>query len=78
MSMHIEVHNSSEQSTPVSVRTVEPVLLSYDETMDASHRYREEAQRPNLSRMEKVTKLDTADFLAKQGLALRVKQYKGE
>jgi hypothetical protein len=78
MSMHIEVHSPSEQTTPVRVRTIEPVRLSYDETMDASHRYQEEAQDAHLSDMERIAKLDTADFLAKQGLALRIKQYKGE
>ena len=78
MSEHIHVTSLDTKTEIIHVQQVEPVTMTFDETMDAKHRYEREAEQPGLSKTEKWAKLDTARNLSHDGLALLVKKYKGE
>lgn len=75
MSHSIEVETTPSQSELVTVHTSAP-----DEDFDYSgsaERYRQEAEAPNLSPIERQVKLDTADFLAQRAWEVKKNEYSG-
>lgn len=78
MSEHIHVTSHDTKPEAIRVQHLEPIAMTFDETMDAAHRYKQEAEQSGLSEIEKWAKLDTARNLSQDGLTLLVKKYKGE